>query len=84
LPWSTFPKFKLAGVAIKDPGETPMPLSGMFSAVLELLVVTAMFPLAAPGDDGAKVAVKFKLCPAPSEVGRDRPLIWKAPPVKAA
>ena len=75
FPWSTLPKFKLVGVEIREPGETPVPLRGIFKGVVELLLVTATFPLAAPGDDGAKVAVKFKLCPAASEAGRESPVI---------
>ena len=64
LPTCTLPKLRLDGLAVREPGVTPVPLNAMFSVGLLALLMIARFPLAAPAEVGAKVTVADLLCPA--------------------
>ncbi len=79
LPVATLPKLALDGVAAIA-ACVPVPLSGMAKGEFGELLVIEMLPLAAPGAEGANLALNGALCPAFSVSGVDRPLMLKPGP----
>lgn len=78
LPTFTFPKLRLVGFALKAPGVTPVPDTGIDSEGLLASEEIVTVPLALPLDFGTKAIVNVVLCEAPSETGVVIPLIEKA------
>jgi hypothetical protein len=60
LPTVTLPKFTLLGLAVKDPGASPVPVRATFSGELASEVMVR-FPFTAPADAGAKTTSKETL-----------------------
>ena len=83
LPTVTLPKLRLVGLAPSEPGDTPVPDSGMVSVGLEASDVMVMLPLAPPAVDGANETVKVVLCPAASVTGVVIPLKLNPEPLIA-
>jgi hypothetical protein len=81
LPTFTLPKLRLVGFALKAPGATPVPDSGMVSVGLVAVEVTVRLPLIAPPAVGAKLTVKVALCPPLSVNGVVIPLTLIPVPV---
>jgi hypothetical protein len=73
---------KLAGLAPSVPAACPVPARATLAVAI--LLVNAMLPVAAPVACGAKVAVKFALCPGDSVTGRLIPLVLKPAPAAFA
>src|SRR5581483_1306229 len=59
LPVCTFPKLSDEGLAIRAPGETPFPGSGIASVTI--LLIRAKLPFALPADCGVNTTLKFAL-----------------------
>jgi hypothetical protein len=80
VPTGTFPKLRLAGVAVSAPGVVAVPVSAAEMLALAVSEVTSIEPAAAPVDAGLNVTVKTVLCPAESVMGRAGPLMLKPLP----
>ena len=78
------PKLRFDGFAASAPGVTPVPDRLTFNVEFEALLATAMIPLMAPAEWGAKLALKVTLCPAANERGRLKPLTLKSDPLAVA
>ena len=63
-PTWTLPKERLDGLALKLPGATPVPESGMLRVGLEPFDVMVTLPLAEPAADGANCTLNVVLWPA--------------------
>jgi hypothetical protein len=61
LPTCTFPKLTLEGLAPSAPAVAPVPVSTIAKGLAEAEVESAMVPLAAVEDCGAKVTLKVAL-----------------------
>jgi hypothetical protein len=81
LPAFTLPKLRLVGLALKVPGATPIPDTGMVSVGLVAVEVTVRFPLMAPAAVGANLTVSVALCPPLSVNGVVIPLTLMPVPV---
>ena len=81
LPSFTFPKLRLVGFALRAPGATPVPDTGMVSVGLVAVEVTVRLPLIAPGAVGANLTVNVALCPPVSVTGAAIPLMLNPVPV---
>ena len=84
LPTGRVPKLRLAGLAVSDPGVTPVPEKGTVRVAFEALLAIETLPLALPPDCGAKVALKVALWPGVKVMGRFIPLMLKPAPVTGA
>ena len=80
-PTVTLPKFSVAGVTDNCPAAVPVPDRGTDKFGFDPLDTTAMLPLTAPAEVGAKVALKVKLCPGVKVSGGLIPLTLKPLPV---
>jgi hypothetical protein len=78
LPTFTLPKLRLVGLALRAPGDTPVPDTLMVRLGLEALDVMVTVPVAFPLAFGVNVTVNVLLWDAPSETGVDIPVIEKA------
>jgi hypothetical protein len=74
LPTVTLPKLKLAGLAVSEPGVTPVPVNPTVRGELEASDVMVTLPLTAPAAWGAKATVKVVLCELASVNGAVMPL----------
>jgi len=75
LPTCRVPKLRLAGLAVSDPGVTPLPEKGTVRVAFEALLAIETLPLALPPDCGAKVALKVALWPGAKVTGTFMPLM---------
>ena len=73
LPTTTVPKLMLVGLVVRSPAATPVPESPML--VVPLVVAKAILPLALPAVVGAKLTLKFALCPTAKVTGAVMPLM---------
>src|ERR1700693_681700 len=78
------PKPRLAGLAVSDPGVTPVPEKGMVRVAFEALLAMETWPLALVPDCGAKVTLNVALWPGVNAMGRFMPLMLKPAPVTDA
>src|ERR1700693_2967249 len=78
------PKLRLAGLAVSDPGVTPVPEKGIVRVAFEALLATETLPLALVPDCGAKVTLNVELWPGGTVMGRFMPLMLKPAPVTGA
>jgi hypothetical protein len=83
-PTVTLPKARLVGFDARVPTETPVPDNGIVSVGFDALDVIVTAPLTLPADPGAKVTVKFALCPDVSVTGVLMPLRLKPVPLMPA
>lgn len=81
LPVLTLPKLRLVGFAVRAPGATPVPDTGIVSVGLLAVEVMVRVPLTAPPVPGANETVKFVLWPAFNVRGVVIPLTLKPVPV---
>jgi hypothetical protein len=81
LPTVTLPKLRLVGFALRAPGATPVPETGMVSVGFVAVEVTVRLPLTAPAAAGANLTVKVALCPPLNVTGAVIPLTLKPVPV---
>lgn len=82
LPTATPPKFKLVGFApSRKVAVWPVPARLIVSCAGEPFVTSAIDPLAAPVEVGAKTALKVTLPPAAIVVAVERPVTLKPAPV---
>jgi hypothetical protein len=72
LPTCTVPKLRL--VAVRVPGVTPVPESGMPRVGFDALLVTERFPEAEPPVVGVNVTLKLTLWPAARVAGKVSPV----------
>lgn len=77
----TDPKLRLDGLAVSEPGATPVPDKVQVIGWLDALEVTETDPDAFPADCGAKVTLKLVLCPAFTVTGVVMPLNVNPAPV---
>jgi hypothetical protein len=73
LPTTTLPKLILVGLVVRSPAATPAPESVTF--VVPLAVTKAILPVALPIAVGAKMTLKFALCPTGKVKGAVTPLM---------
>ncbi len=83
LPTVTFPRFRLAGVALSS-SVTPVPESKTVAGEFVAVLTTETLPEALPATVGAKLAVKVVLLPAVRVRGSESPLMLKPGPVTVA
>jgi hypothetical protein len=81
VPSWTVPKLKLDGLVVMPPDETPLPVSAIFSGVLDVSLAKARFPVTSPADWGPKTTLKVTPCPASKVMGRTNPVVLKPVPV---
>jgi hypothetical protein len=79
LPTVTFPKLRLAGLALRK-RLTPVPESDTVAGELLALLTTDRLPVTLPVAVGAKLAVKVVLLPALRVKGREMPANLKPAP----
>jgi hypothetical protein len=61
VPTCTLPKLMLAGLAVRLPGLTPVPVMAIAKFEFPALVATVRLPVAAPADVGANVIANVAL-----------------------
>ena len=83
-PTVTFPKFTLAGLAVKALCVRPVPESGMLNGEFDASDTMLNVPLADPAAAGLKIALNETLWLALRVTGRVRPLIEKPFPLALA
>ncbi len=83
LPNVTFPRFRVAGVALSR-SVTPIPESETTAGELVAVLTTETLPEALPATAGAKVAAKLVLWPAARVRGSESPLMLNPVPVTVA
>ena len=74
----TLPKLRLVGLALSEPGVTPVPDTAMTNDGLGPLEIIVTVPLMFPLDFGANVTVNVVLCDVPRLSGGEIPLIENA------
>jgi hypothetical protein len=84
LPTWTLPNARLVGLAVRVPGVTPVPESGMLKLGFEPVDVMLTLPLAAPLVVGEKSTENDVLWPAVNVKGKDRPLKLNPVPLAVA
>ena len=80
VPTCTLPKFKLAGVEVRDPAVTALAASGTASVPSVASLENDTVPLAEPPDTGLKVTLKPVLWPGAKATGRLNPPIVNPDP----
>jgi len=84
FPTCTLPNASVVGFAIRSPGVTPVPESGMFKLESEPFEVMLTLPLAAPLARGEKSTVNDVLWPAANVKGKVSPLKLNPLPLAVA
>ena len=84
VPTMTLPKSSVDGDTESSPAAVPVPDRGTLSGEFEASETIERVPLVAPEAAGVNVAVKLRLWPGNSVVGRVNPVIEKAAPVRLA
>ena len=80
MPSVTLPKLRVVGLAVKAPGKTPVPVTGIVNVGLGAFEVRVTLPLAAPLAVGVNVTLNVALCPAFRVTGAVIPLRVKPAP----